>query len=93
MFCFHDWINKLLSEENKVPDHCLKREKWQGPPHVNKVKQYDIVLSFNVSLFIQFIQSWKQREFVYLVCLGINNQSMKIFVLQLEFLPSKIVLL
>ena len=30
---------------------------------------YEIVLSFKISLFIQFIQSWKQREFVYLACL------------------------
>ena len=29
-------------------------------------KQFEIVLSFKFSLFIQFIQSWKQREFVYL---------------------------
>ena len=29
-----------------------------------------IVLSFKLSLFIHFIQSWKQREFDYSVCLG-----------------------
>ena len=40
------------SEENKVPELCLKLERWQGPPHINKVKQYGIVLSFKVSLFI-----------------------------------------
>ena len=28
-------------------------ERWQGPPHINKVKQYEIVLSFQVILFIQ----------------------------------------
>ena len=32
---------------------------WQGPPNTNKVKQYEIVLSFKVSLFIQ---SWKRRD-------------------------------
>ena len=36
----------VLSEENKVPEHCLKVERWQGPPHINKVKQYETVLSF-----------------------------------------------
>ena len=51
---FHNWINKLFSEENKVLEHCLKLESWQGPPHINKVKQYEIVSSF--SLYIQFIQ-------------------------------------
>ena len=30
----------LLSEENKVPEDCLKLKRRQGPPHVNKVKQY-----------------------------------------------------
>ena len=86
--CFLNWINKLLSEENQVPEHCLKLERWQGPPNM---KQNETVLSFKVSLFIQFIQSWKQRQFVYLVLLGIKSQSMKIFVLQLAFLPQNFV--
>ena len=60
----HNCINKLFSEENKVPEHCLKLERWQGPPHVNKVKRCEIVSSFTITLFIQ---SWKQ------------NQSRKIF--------------
>ena len=46
IYIFHSWINKLFSEENKVPEHCLELERWQGPPHVNKVKQYETVLSF-----------------------------------------------
>ena len=28
-------INKLFSEENDAPEHWLKPERWQGPPHVN----------------------------------------------------------
>ena len=28
-------------------------ERWQGPPDVNTAKQYEIVLSFKVSVFIQ----------------------------------------
>ena len=24
MYCFHNWVNKLLSDENKVPEHGLK---------------------------------------------------------------------
>ena len=31
-------INKLFSEDNKDPEHCLKLERWQGPPRVNKEK-------------------------------------------------------
>ena len=51
-------MNKLFSEETKVPEHCLKLERWQGLPHLDKVKQYEIVLAFKVILFIRFIQSW-----------------------------------
>ena len=40
---FHNLINKLFSEE---------LERWQGPPNINNVTQYEIVLSFKVSLFI-----------------------------------------
>ena len=52
MYQFHNWINKLFSEENKVLEHCWKLERWQGPPHINKVKQYEIVLSFKVRLLV-----------------------------------------
>ena len=24
------------------PEHCEKTERWQGPPHVNTVKQYKL---------------------------------------------------
>ena len=30
-------ISKYLSRE--LPLHCLNLERWQGPPHMNKVKQ------------------------------------------------------
>ena len=39
-YVFHNWIKKLFSEENKVPEHCLKLERWQGPPCINKGKQF-----------------------------------------------------
>lgn len=51
------------------------------------------MLSFKVSLLIPILQSWKQREFVYLACLRIImkkknvKESMKIFLLWLQFLP------
>ena len=32
-------------------EHSLKLERWQGPPNINKVKQYDIVLQ------VQFVYS------------------------------------
>ena len=41
--------------------HCVKLERWQGPPHKNKVKQYEVVF-FTVSLFIQFINLFRRKE-------------------------------
>ena len=49
-------------------------KKKKEVANINKVKQYEIVLSLKVRLFIQFIQAWKQREFVYLVCLGLKKK-------------------
>ena len=55
----HNWTNKPFSEENKVPGTLFEASKVAGSEtHVNKVIQYEIVLSFKVSLFSQ---SWKQR--------------------------------
>ena len=41
---------------------CLKLERWQGPPVINKVKQYEIIISFlrSVCLF-----SHVNKKFVY----------------------------
>ena len=47
-----------------------KEEVAGSATYINKVKQYATMLSFKVSLFVPFIQSWKQREFDYLVCLS-----------------------
>ena len=38
----------MFSEENKIPEHCLNVERWQGPPHINKVKQHEIVYLFSL---------------------------------------------
>ena len=38
-----------------------------------------LVLSFKVGLFIQFIQSWKQREIVYIVCLYTKKRQRRSF--------------
>ena len=72
MFClffffvfFQNWINEL--RRNKDPQHCLKLERWQGPPHVNQVKQYETLSSFKVSLLIQFFQPWKQEDYICII--------------------------
>ena len=39
---FHVWINKLF-RKIRSPQRCLKLERWQGPPHINKVEQYETV--------------------------------------------------
>ena len=30
----------------------LKLEQWQGPPHINKVKQYEIVLFYGQFVYL-----------------------------------------
>ena len=40
-------MNKLFLEEYKVT-RTLKLERWQGPPHFNKVKQNEIVFVSSV---------------------------------------------
>ena len=42
----------LFLEESKVPRTLFEARGWRGPPNINKVKQYEIVLSSKVSLFI-----------------------------------------
>ena len=42
------------------PEHCLKLERWQGPPHINvKLNSMEMCLRFVYS-------TMKTREFVYL---------------------------
>ena len=45
------WMqNNFLSEEILIllflDDWWLKVERWQGPPNIAKVEQYEIVLTF-----------------------------------------------
>ena len=53
MYFVHKWINKLFLEENKDSENW-KHERWQGPPHINTVKDYKLccplrsVLSFSL---------------------------------------------
>ena len=79
---FQQLNNKLLSEENKVPEHWLKPERWQGPPHINK----NSLKLLKVSLFIQRIQSWKCRHlFDNLGCSAVKiNQYDTIFSLMVK---------
>ena len=42
--------------KNKVPNILfLKLEKWQGPPQINKVNQYEMVTSVKDSLLFSFL--------------------------------------
>lgn len=54
MYFFYNWINRLFSEENKVPKTLFEDIKVAGPPHTNNLKQYKTVLSFKVTLFMKF---------------------------------------
>ena len=59
MLAQHKWVdmttvsNIYIPYEMFVNNLYLKLERWQGPPHINKAKQYEGALSFMVSLFIQ----------------------------------------
>lgn len=68
-------MNELFSEEKRSPENCLKPEKWQTPPHINKAELK--LLFFEVSLFIPFIETGKLSKFVYQVCLGRTKNKIK----------------
>ena len=38
-------MNCCFQIKIRSPEHCLKLERCQGPPNMNKVKQYEIELS------------------------------------------------
>ena len=82
MFSTSEWTS-CPQRKIRSPEPCVNLQRWQGPPRINKVKQHEIVLSLKVCSF-----SHENKEFVYLVCLGIQkrNKSMKNFPFWL-FLP------
>ena len=65
----------------------LKLESWQGPPHLNKVKQSEIVLSLKVSLSIQLTQSFKTKKVCLFSLSRHKNQSRQIFLFRLKCIP------
>ena len=42
-FSITEWTQAVLRGKTLFPEHCLKLVVWQGPPHTNKVKQYQFV--------------------------------------------------
>ena len=70
---FRNRINKLFAEGIKVPRTLFEAKEVAGSATYKQRKTR--VLSFKVIFSIQFIQTWKQREFVYLVRLGIKTIS------------------
>ena len=50
-------------------EHCLKLERCQGLLCINKVKQYQTVLSFKVSLMTQLFQSHQSKQRFLFICL------------------------
>ena len=68
MYFFHTLINKLFSEEIKIPEHCLKLEGWQGLPHINTVKLYKLSSPLkSVYLFSLFSHEIKERLIIQFV--------------------------
>ena len=66
----HTRINKLFSEENKVPRNLFEARKVAGSAKCKQSMTVCTVLSFKVILFIVIIQLWQWRDLVYLVCFG-----------------------
>ena len=65
VYLFHNWINKLFSKENKVPSTLFEARKLAGSVNYKQVKQYEIVLSFKVSLFFSlFIHEYEESLFI-----------------------------
>ena len=73
-FNIYKTIYKKYNVSPSEKTSCSKR-KIRSPEHCS-VKQYETALSFKVSLSIQ---SSKQRDFVSLVCSGINKDNIFLF--------------
>ena len=72
----HEW--EAHAHESTECKHWLlacfwtsKLKRWQGPPNITKVQQYETVLSLKFVFSFTFV--WHENfEVVYLVCLGIK---------------------
>ena len=86
----HDWINKLFSEDDKVPRTLFVARKVAGSA---TYKQRETIWNYIV-LQGQFVyQSRKQREFVYyvyyIVLRHLNKNSKELFLFWLKcFFPN-----
>ena len=69
IYIFHKWINKLFSEENKVLWTPFEARVVAGSAKYKQSTSVKLCF-FKFSLFIQ---SWKLRQFVYVVCLGMKK--------------------
>ena len=54
----------------RSPEHCLKPERWQGPPHVNKFKQQQTL--FGRFVYSAYSVMTTERR---ICCLGVNQPS------------------
>ena len=82
LFCY--WVNKLFSEENKVPRTLLEAGKVAGSA-TYKVSEYEAVLSFKFRLFVQLF-SHEHKDSLF-VCLFGSEKKKKSVYFWLKFLP------
>ena len=47
------------------PEHCLKLDRWQGPPHINKARQVSSCI----------VCSCSREVFVYSVCFDLKQST------------------
>ena len=81
LFCY--WVNKLFSEENKVPRTLLEARKVAGSA-TYKVSEYEAVLSFKLRLFVQLF-SHEHKDSLF-VCLDQKKKKKSVY-FWLKFLP------
>ena len=63
-------MNKLSSGENKVPRTLFEARQAAGSATDKQIETAWHCVVVDISLFIQ---SWKRREFIYLVCFSSDS--------------------
>ena len=82
LYFVYKWTNKLFSEENKVPAHCLKLYRWQGPPNRNTAKRYKLCCPLRSVCSVMKTK----RVWLFSLVRQKKNQPVRIFLCTFTFL-------
>lgn len=58
-------MKMLFSDEKKVQEPVFDDRRWQGPPKINKVQQYETVFFFEVRVYLEVNVSIWTRLFFF----------------------------